>query len=85
MNRWEYLTLEFSKSYGVTAYVLNGEKFSKFHNLELHVALNELGKQGWEVVSINGDGNYFAFKRPLIVKTGQLKAQQAQSSAPTNQ
>ncbi len=63
MQKWEYLTVVITGNirYDAKVYTVNDEEIKQeiiFHNY-----LHELGEQGWELVSINGDVYYF--KRPM--------------------
>lgn len=75
MQRWEYLTLQSSKNYGTTKFFVNGEMQPALKNMEMSVVMNQVGKQGWEMVGIasDADGQTFVFKRPFQ-GTGKLRA-----------
>ena len=75
MNRWEYLTLDSSKNYGTTKYYINGEMQPAIKNQPLHMIINQIGGQGWEMVGISAvdDTQTFIFKRAAGVSTGNLK------------
>ncbi len=61
MQRWDYLVLNILKSYGIN-YRVNNEKVGEWKDFLLHDVLNRLGKQGYELVTF--DGENYLFKRP---------------------
>lgn len=79
MHKWEYLTLESSRNYGKTKYVVNGEQQAELTNEKLAVVLNKIGRQGWEMIGVSGNGEnsqIFVFKRVAVRKTGTLPPRQ---------
>jgi hypothetical protein len=67
MQKWEYLTLRFSNN---TWYQnTNGNETTVAKNKfrewsDLYNYINELGIQGWELVSVISDDYRYTFKRP---------------------
>ncbi len=47
---WQYIGLESKKSYGIQ-YRVNGEPRPDWKDQPVYYALNELGKDGWELIS----------------------------------
>lgn len=74
MQKWEYLTLESSRNYGKTKYIVNGEQQAELTNEKLAIVLNKVGRQGWELVGMTdaGETNTFVFKREFV-RTGMLQ------------
>ena len=80
MKQWEYLVVEVHNPSATeyngdprpTPYKINGEPMKGMEWLadNIHVELNKLGKEGWELIKI-GKGNslhynlMYTFKRPL--------------------
>lgn len=79
MQKWEYLTLESSRNYGKTKYIVNSEQQAELTNEKLAVVLNKIGRQGWELVGMSdaGESNTFVFKRTYVKTTGILQTDKA--------
>lgn len=76
MQKWEYLTLESSRNYGKTKYIVNNEQQAELTNEKLSVVLNKIGRQGWEMVGVSAggeNGQIFVFKRMPVKATDMLK------------
>jgi hypothetical protein len=50
---WQYGALEVKRSYG-TQYRFNGSAMPDWKDQPIYYALNELGRDGWELVSFDG-------------------------------
>ncbi|MBC6934940.1 MAG: hypothetical protein DWB42_03790 [Chloroflexi bacterium] len=50
---WQYAALEMKRSYG-TQYRFNGSAMPDWKDQPIYYALNELGRDGWELVSFDG-------------------------------
>ncbi len=50
---WQYASLEVKRSYGMQ-YRFNGRPMSEWKDQPIHYALNELGRDGWELVGFEG-------------------------------
>lgn len=50
---WQYAALEVKRSYG-TQYRFNGSAMPDWKDQPIFYALNELGRDGWELVSFDG-------------------------------
>ena len=74
MSKWEYLTLDSSHNYGTVKYYINGEMQPAIKNQPLHIIINQIGGQGWEMVGISvmGETQTFIFKRNMAA-TGALR------------
>ncbi|MBZ0277562.1 MAG: hypothetical protein K8I60_15560 [Anaerolineae bacterium] len=62
---WQYIGLESKKSYGIQ-YRVNGEARPDWKDQPVYYALNELGKDGWELVASesNNEITLYILKRP---------------------
>jgi hypothetical protein len=69
IQKWDYATVGLLNSYGLQ-YKLNGEKQNHWKDKPLHEVLHDLGDQGWELISY--DGEAYIFKRP-VAATGGIK------------
>jgi hypothetical protein len=69
---WQYLAIEVKKAYGLQ-YRLNGANRPDWKDQPIFYALNELGKEGWELVSFEGgsDNSTYIMKRPGAAKDNQ--------------
>jgi hypothetical protein len=67
MRKWEYLTVErdgdISKSRTTRAKYINGVPVETKDLKPFHQYLQEIGGEGWELVST--EGVYYYFKRPI--------------------
>ena len=80
MQKWEYLLVDANMyPFGnklISLYV-NGEEKRDWQQGVLHLFVNELGEEGWELVALRHDSKYdknsLIFKRPKIVKKNRKK------------
>jgi hypothetical protein len=64
-RRWEYMVVIVqAQKERWYEYYGNGVKLSELDNKPIHVVLNTLGEQGWELVGILRSGDFY-FKRAL--------------------
>ncbi|MCY7385663.1 MAG: 5'-nucleotidase C-terminal domain-containing protein [Microcoleus sp. CAN_BIN18] len=84
MKKWDYLFLDANMyPFGnklISLYV-NGEELRDWKQGSLHLFVNQLGDEGWELVALRHDSKYdqncLIFKRPKIVtKTRNTKESQ---------
>lgn len=73
MQKWDYATIGLLNSYGLQ-YKLNGDKQNQWKDHPLHEVLHDMGEQGWELISY--DGENYLFKRPKVGNTAPAPAQQ---------
>jgi hypothetical protein len=65
MAKWEYLTLERTPRTGDPfELTINGRPDERTRNMDVAIALNWLGWDGWELVAAH-DNAVFTFKRPV--------------------
>ena len=70
MQTWEYLTLQLEYPGGrATARSMNGQDLRDWKRTPLHLLLNQLGADGWELAGATGyhvsnATNELLFKRP---------------------
>lgn len=84
MNKWEYLVVLIavsSKGYANYQYQIwqNSERIAKFgaetrFDRRIPEYLNELGKDGWELVEIDNSLYLYYFKRPLVKRSKKKKS-----------
>jgi len=88
MQKWEYLFLDANMyPFGnklISLYV-NGEEQRDWKQGSLHLFVNQLGEDGWELVALRHDSKYdqnsLIFKRAKVVKkTRNTKESQAQKN-----
>lgn len=62
---WEYLTLKSSRNYGTTKYYINEVQERDLKNARFSDVINQIGRDGWEMVGIAVDGHdqTYIFKR----------------------
>ena len=77
MQKWEYLQLVYygdgyddaDEQSTITIFINNSEAVSKFKLSELHIYLNKLGRDGWEMVNFTPNTEHayptYYFKRPI--------------------
>lgn len=61
MQKWEYLQLKLFTDYGEVRYAVNGQFKHEWNNQAFHAILNNLGDQGWELVT--EEAREYLFKR----------------------
>jgi hypothetical protein len=60
MQKWEYLEVEMAYN---RVLAINGDEVKDWQEgTRIHAYLNELGDQGWELITV--DENRYLFKRP---------------------
>ena len=69
---WQYLAVEVKKSYGVQ-YRINGANRPDWKDQPIYYALNELGKEGWELVAFEAgqDSGSYIMKKPGVASDNQ--------------
>lgn len=69
---WQYLAVEVKKSYGLQ-YRINGGNRPDWKDQPIYYALNELGKEGWELVGFEAgqDAATYIMKKPGAAKDNQ--------------
>lgn len=63
MQKWEYRTISMLNSYGMQ-YRMNGEKQHQWKDKQIHEILADMGHEGWEFISF--DGENYIFKRGVV-------------------
>ena len=64
MNKWDYLQLSWFTEKGRLRYAVNGDFETDWDHQAMHVVLNNLGGQGWEMVALDYGEQQAFFKRP---------------------
>ena len=84
MDKWEYKVV---RTYGGVVMLTNGQEVGKIVNNQpvgqmLYEYLNELGEEGWEVVSLHQPHSsnkvWVTIKRPLTTSTRRLRSRPEQ-------
>ncbi|HUN08980.1 MAG TPA: hypothetical protein PLQ56_20405 [Aggregatilineales bacterium] len=65
---WQYCALEVKRSYGIQ-YKVNGESKPDWKDQPIYYPLNELGKDGWELVSFESSSEFSTY---LLKKPGRV-------------
>jgi hypothetical protein len=62
---WQYAALEVKRSYGIQ-YKVNGESKPDWKDQPIYYALNELGREGWELMSFESVNEFstYILKKP---------------------
>jgi hypothetical protein len=68
---WQYAALEVKRAYGIQ-YRVNGEARQEWKDQPIYYALNQLGREGWEMISMESINEFsvYILKRPGV---GTLK------------
>jgi hypothetical protein len=64
---WQYCALEVKRSYGIQ-YKVNGESKPDWKDQPIYFPLNELGKDGWELISFESSNEFSTY---LLKKPGR--------------
>lgn len=64
---WQYAALEVKRSYGIQ-YKVNGESKQDWKDQPIFFALNNLGREGWELISFEStnETSVYILKRPGV-------------------
>ena len=62
---WQYVALEVKRSYGIQ-YRVNGEAKADWKDQPIYYPLNELGREGWELIGFetNNEMSTYLLKKP---------------------
>lgn len=64
-SAWQYAALEVKRAYGIQ-YKVNGESKLDWKDQPIYYALNQLGREGWEMISFESINEFsvYILKRP---------------------
>lgn len=64
-SAWQYAALEVKRAYGIQ-YKINGESKQDWKDQPIYYALNQLGRDGWEMISFESINEFsvYILKRP---------------------
>jgi len=64
-SAWQYAALEVKRAYGIQ-YKVNGESRQDWKDQPIYYALNQLGREGWEMISFESINEFsvYILKRP---------------------
>ena len=64
-SAWQYAALEVKRAYGIQ-YRVNGEARQEWKDQPIYYALNQLGREGWEMISFESinELSVYILKRP---------------------
>ena len=64
-SAWQYAALEVKRAYGIQ-YKVNGESKQDWKDQPIYYALNQLGRDGWEMISMESINEFsvYILKRP---------------------
>jgi hypothetical protein len=71
---WQYAALEVKRSYGIQ-YKVNGETKAEWKDQPIYYALNELGREGWELMSFESVNEFSTY---ILKKPGASNNQKAE-------
>lgn len=71
---WQYAALEVKRSYGIQ-YRINGEAKPDWKDQPIYYALNQLGREGWELIGFESlnEMTMYLLKRPGIANVGKIE------------
>jgi hypothetical protein len=72
VGAWQYLAVEVKKSYGLQ-YRISGTNRPDWKDQPIYYVLNELGREGWELVAFEGaaDSGTYIMKKPGLATDNQ--------------
>jgi hypothetical protein len=71
---WQYAAVEVKRSYGIQ-YRVNGEAKPDWKDQPIHYALNQLGREGWELIGFESlnEMTMYLLKRPGIANVTKIE------------
>lgn len=74
-SAWQYAALEVKRAYGIQ-YKVNGESKMDWKDQPIYYALNQLGREGWEMISFESMNEFsvYILKRPgaAVIKKAEV-------------
>ncbi|MCA0452528.1 MAG: hypothetical protein LCI00_00960 [Chloroflexi bacterium] len=73
VSPWQYAALEVKRAYGIQ-YKVNGESRLEWKDQPIYFALNQLGREGWEMISFESINEFsvYILKRPGIAAVKKI-------------
>jgi len=70
---WQYAALEVKRAYGIQ-YRVNGEARQEWKDQPIYYALNQLGREGWEMISMESINEFsvYILKRPGVAAVKKI-------------
>lgn len=71
---WQYMALEVKRSYGIQ-YKINGDNKPEWKDQPIFFPLNELGKEGWELVGFESIAEFstYLLKKPGVGENKKIE------------
>ena len=72
-SAWQYAALEVKRAYGIQ-YRVNGEARQDWKDQPIYYALNQLGREGWEMISMESVNEFsvYILKRPGVAAVKKI-------------
>lgn len=72
-SAWQYAALEVKRAYGIQ-YRVNGEARQDWKDQPIYYALNQLGREGWEMISMESINEFsvYILKRPGVAAVKKI-------------
>ena len=72
-SAWQYAALEVKRAYGIQ-YRVNGEGRQDWKDQPIYYALNQLGREGWEMISMESinETSVYILKRPGMAEVKKI-------------
>ncbi len=72
-SAWQYAALEVKRAYGIQ-YRVNGEARQEWKDQPIYYALNQLGREGWEMISMESINEFsvYILKRPGVAAVKKI-------------
>jgi len=72
-SAWQYAALEVKRAYGIQ-YRVNGEARQDWKDQPIYYALNQLGREGWEMISMESINEFsvYILKRPGVATVKKI-------------
>jgi hypothetical protein len=74
VSPWQYAALEVKRSYGIQ-YRVNGEAKPDWKDQPIHYTLNQLGREGWELIGFESanEMSIYVLKRPGVANIEKIE------------
>ncbi len=74
VSPWQYVALEVKRSYGIQ-YKVNGDSKPEWKDQPIYFPLNELGREGWELVGFESNAEFstYLLKKPGVGENKKIE------------